>query len=95
MTIKGSSVVIGRESIECGLWTIERYLIGKYGCTIAAHDVEPLKWYVTTGRASGYYLRHLLACKPFMIARLCHKGGSYDQILDRIEQYMKEHGYNP
>ena len=91
MNIKSSSVRIGRESIECGLWAIQRHLINKYGCTIAENDMAPIQWYVNTGRASGYFLSRLLACKPYMIARKLHAGGSYDEVLARVKDYMAEH----
>ena len=88
ITIHPGNVYISRTLIESSLWAIERHLMGKYGCDTAASDMEPLKWYISTGRASGYFLHNLLFCRPYMIARKLHEGGSYDQVLERIKQYM-------
>lgn len=95
MTILNSNVIIGRESIECGLWAIQRYLMGKYGVTISEIETAPLNHYVYSGRASAYFLRHLLSAKPYMIARQLHEGGSDDEVIRRIKNYLANHtGYN-
>ena len=75
-------------TIQDALWEIERYLMQRYGVDAARRDMYPLSWYVNTGRASVAYLRKLLSCKPYMIARKLHKGGSYDEVLDRVKAYM-------
>lgn len=88
MTIIGSRIEISRVGIECGLWHIQRHLIQKYGTQQAEFDMEPLKWYVSTGRASAEFLRTLFTAKPFMVARKLHQGGSYDQVLERVKKYI-------
>ena len=82
---------LARKAIDCGLWAIERYLIQKYGCDTASRDMQPLRWYVDTGRASMLFLSRLFICKPFMIARLLHDGGSYDEAIMRVQNYMANH----
>ena len=95
MTIKASTISIHPKTIECGLWAIERYLMQKYGCDAAARDMEPLKWYINTGRASVSFISRLLICKPFMIGRILHEGGSYDEMILRVKNYVANHtGYN-
>lgn len=94
MKILNSDVNICRESIECGLWSIQRYLMGKYGVAASEIETAPLNHYVYSGRASAYFLRHLLAAKPYMIARKLHEGGSDDEIIMRVKNYLANHtGY--
>ena len=83
------TIPINRTTIETGLWAIRRYLMQKYGVDESANDVAPLNWYVGTGRANGEFLRALLTAKPFMIARICHRGGSYDEVIQRIKTYLE------
>jgi len=73
--------------IETGLWHIHRCLL-KYGVDEANREMEPLEWYVWTGRASATFLKELFAAKPFMIARKLHAGGSTDEIIRRIKKYL-------
>ena len=80
---------ISKTSIDDGIWSIESYLISKYGVTTARRDIAPLRWYISTGRASCDYLRALLAAKPFVVARALHKGGSYDDVLARVSAKIK------
>lgn len=79
-------------TIECGLWAIQRYAMHHYGIDQADRDTYPLRWYVNTGRASAEFLRLLFHAKPFMVARLLHKGGSHDEALRRVMEYI---GYAP
>lgn len=79
---------INTTTIETGLWSIERYMMKKYGVDAASRDIAPLKWYVGTERASLAFLRLLLAAKPFMIGRILHKGGSYEDAIQRVKVYL-------
>lgn len=75
--------------IEDGLWKIRLFMIKKYGSDCAYRDFAPLEWYVNTGRACLPFLRKLFECKPFMIARKLHEGGSYDEVIIRIKKYIE------
>lgn len=77
-------------TIQDGLWEIERCLMQRYGVDTARRDMYPLSWYVNTGRASAAYLRKLLSCKPYMVARKLHQGGSVDEVLTRVKDYIEE-----
>ena len=81
-------MVINNTSIDTGLWHIQRYLMERYGCDTAALDMAPLRWYIDTGRASVDIIRRILMTKPFMIGRLLHKGGSYDDVIRRVLAYI-------
>ena len=86
-------MIVSKTSIDTGLWAIERYLMGKYGVDTAASDIAPLRWYVDTGRASTDTIRRVLMAKPFMVGRLLHRGGSYDEVIQRVVSYvMKNNG---
>ena len=77
-------------AIETGLWHIERHLMQRYGIDTARQDMYPLSWYVNTGRASTGWIRQLLSCKPFMIARKLHQGGSIDEVIERVKDYVSK-----
>lgn len=88
MTIKSTNIHLSRTLIETGLWHIERYLMERYGCTQAAQDMAPLKWYIGTGRASVDFIKTCLTAKPFMIGRKLHQGGTYDEVIRRLKDYL-------
>lgn len=70
------------------LWDIKKYLMNKYGVDQAERDIDPLAWYIKTGRASVRFLNLLYKKKPFLIARKLHGGGSYDDIINSIKVYI-------
>lgn len=71
-------------SLSDYLWTLRCYLTDRYGITTAMMDLAPLSWYINTGRASREFASALINAKPFMVARRLHKGGSYDEALERV-----------
>ena len=75
-------------SIEQYLWFVHANLIDKYGTLVASNDLAPLEWYIQTGRASTDFVRTLMKAKPFMVARKLHKGGSYDEVINRVKKYI-------
>ena len=79
---------MSKETIECGMWNIKRYMMFKWGCAAADREFYPLEWYVNTGRASVEFLNKLFDAKPFMIGRILHKGGSVDETISRIKAYI-------
>jgi len=88
MIFKSNPNYISRVTIETGLWAIQRYLIDKYGIDQSRIDVEPLAWYIQTGRAPLDFIRKVLTAKPFMVARKLHEGGSYDEVIRRVKDYI-------
>ena len=85
-------ISVNRVSIETGLWHIQRYLMERYGVDQAVQDITPLSWYIGTGRASVDFIRAVLTGKHFMIARKLHKGGTYDEVIQRVKKYLKYEG---
>lgn len=82
-------MTISATSIDTCLWAIEMYLMRKYGVDTARRDMEPLKWYVNTGRGSVDDIRRILSARPYVIGRLLHQGGSYDEAIARVLAYKK------
>ena len=62
----------------------------KYGIDEADRNIYPLVWYINTCRASTPFLKALLSSKTFMIARICHNGGSDDDVIQRIKAYLHQ-----
>jgi len=75
--------------IDDYIWKVQKNLMNKYGIDEAERDIDPLKWYIHTGRASTEFINLLLGAKPFMIARKLHMGGSVDEAIDRIKIYIE------
>ena len=88
MNIKPKPIAINAVSIETGLWAIQRYLMERHGVYQAAQDVAPLSWYINTGRAPIEFIRMVLNAKPYMVARKLHEGGSYDEAIQRVKDYI-------
>lgn len=74
--------------IDNGLWTIQKYLMERYGVDASYREIDPLRWYVDTGRASADFIKRVFNAKSFMIASKLHEGGSYDEVIQRIKDYI-------
>lgn len=82
------NLALSNTAIETCLWHIERELMHRHGVDAARRDMAPLRWYVDTGRASTDFLKRLIHAKPFMVARRLHKGGSDQEMIDRVVAYL-------
>lgn len=85
------TVRIDRAAVNAGLWLIQRYLMQRYGVDESERDIAPLVWYVETGRACPDFIRAVLTVKPFMVARKLHEGGTYDDAIKRVKNYLMNH----
>lgn len=81
-------IAINRVSIETGLWAIQRYIMQRHGVDQSSQDIAPLAWYIETGRANVEFIRAVLTAKPFMIGRKLHEGGTYDEVIQRVKDYI-------
>lgn len=72
--------------------SILSYLMKKHGVDAAYRMIDPLRWYIITGRASIDFIDRLMEVKPFVIGRLLAKEGSYDDAISRVKTrfYGKE-----
>lgn len=74
------------------LWDVLFALEQKHGKSEneARIDIEPLKWYLETGRCTADFQNRLLATKPYLVARrLAGKGyGDYSIPLDAIKHLL-------
>lgn len=86
--MKEFSLPINKGTIDTGLWHIQRHLIEKYGTDQSYRDMEPISWYINSGRASIEFIRLLLGAKPYMVARKMHQGGSTQEVIARIKRYI-------
>lgn len=75
---------IGYLAVDTHVWGVKSYLMRKYGCDAADRMISPLTWYISTGRASAGFLRAFMATKAFVIGRILAKGGSDQEMIDRI-----------
>lgn len=71
---------------ETYIWAVESYLRSRYGTDATERMIDPLTWYVNTGRASATFLINLAQTKPFVIGRILAKGGSHDEVIQRIRK---------
>ena len=75
--------------IDTMLWHIQREAMQRHGCDQAERDMQPLLWYINTGRASTEFLRLLMNTRPVLVARDLHKGGSYEEVINRVCHRIK------
>lgn len=68
------------------IYKIEKYLMERYGVDAMYRMIDPLTWYINTGRASATFLQMLVQEKPFVIGRIIAKGGSHDDIVRKIRK---------
>lgn len=86
--MKEFTLPLNKVTIETGLWHIQRHLIEKYGIDQSCRDMEPINWYINSGRASIEFIRLLLGAKQYMVARKLHQGGSTQEVITRIKRYI-------
>ena len=77
---------MGIDIIEKNMWEIKKSL---YKLGNADIEIYPLEWYVYTGRAGSQFLKTLFAQKPFVIARILHKGGTTEEVIYNIKKKIK------
>lgn len=77
--------------IDTMLWAIQREDMQRNGYDVAERDMQPLFWYINTGRASIEFLRLLMNARPVLVARDIHKGGSHEEVINRV---CRRIGYN-
>ena len=74
-------------TIDACIWDIESKLASVYGCMEAERMIQPLVWYINTGRASTDFLRLLINAKPqtkAAIYRRLAKLESFDGTITAI-----------
>ena len=88
MTITSRTTHVSDALIDMFLWNVRHYLERKYGSREAERMSDPLFWYVRTNRASLDFLGKLIEKKPYLIGRVLAKGGSYDEAIQRVKNYI-------
>lgn len=77
--------MINATAIDEKLWQVRKYLMERYGCDKADIIIDPLVWYITTGRASVAFLKAFLQSKTFMTARKLAKARTYDDAVYKLK----------
>lgn len=88
MKISTTYISISRTLIDSYLYAVESYLMKQYGIDQARRDIDPLKWYINSGRAPVQFIGMMTQKKPYMIGRKLHQGGSYDDAVKRVKNYI-------
>ena len=88
MTITSRTTHVSDALIDMFLWNVRHYLERKYGSRESERMSDPLFWYVRTNRASLDFLGELIQKKPYLIGRVLAKGGSYDEAIQRVKNYI-------
>ena len=70
------------------IYKVAHYLMGKYGVDAAWRMIDPLQWYINTGRASATFLHNMYDVQPYCIGKILAKGGSYDDTVKRIRKRL-------
>ena len=85
-----STTSIDYNNIDAFMWELIMTVKRVCACSIATAEslVDPLNWYIKTGRASAEFLHKLVKSKPFMIARRISHGGSTEEVMDRVKEYV-------
>lgn len=79
------------KKIDQYIWMVTKWLMERYGVDEGCRLVDPLSWYVRTGRSTLEWEKALLKVKPFVIARICAKDLSYDDTIKLITKKFKKH----
>lgn len=81
-------VSIAYENVDAAMWRIQMVMARKYGLTIdrSAQLMGPLHWWVRTGRATPDFLRRMIICKPYLIARRLMLQESDEEIVRQIKK---------
>lgn len=88
MAITSRTTHVSQTMIDNTLWAIHKSLFKQYGVDGAMRIVDPLFWYINTGRASLDFLGKLIQKKPYLIGRVLAKCGSYDEAIQRVKEYI-------
>ena len=81
-------MIYGTKPIDNTIWEIYRKLMNKYGCMNAEIYIRPLTWYVYTGRSTLEFEKRLINARKYMIVRKLTAGGSDQEIINRIKEYL-------
>lgn len=65
------------------------YGASKIGLDASYRVVDPLAWYIGTGRASYEFTARLATKKPYRVFQVLNKaGGSYEEAIQAIKHYL-------
>lgn len=82
-------ITISTGTINTCLWHIQREIMQRHGVDFSDRAMSPLRHYIDTGRASALFLRCLICARPVLVARDLAKGGSDEEIINRVCKRIK------
>lgn len=88
MKITSKYISVSATVIDSTLYAIRKSLMKKHGVDGSARIIDPLVWYINSGRASTAFLGKLIEAKPFMVGRVLEKGGSHDEAVRNVKKYI-------
>lgn len=84
-----SKTSVSCDNIEMYLFDLKMHM-QKKGVTYAeaAELAYPIDWYIGTGRASCEFMHKLIESKLFIVARKLMLGGTIDEAIGRVKEYL-------
>lgn len=81
-------MIISATLIQNTLDRIELASMKRFGVDAAQRDLDPLKWYIFTGRAPSEFIRRLAKARPIIVARRLHTAGTYNEAIERVKKLI-------
>lgn len=74
------------------VWDVQLYLMKKYGCFTAEKIIDPLNYWINTGRILTDEARILVEVQPYRIGRVLakHYPGSIDEAVRALKEYVQK-----
>lgn len=82
---------VNYNTIDNTLFAIKKRLFASYSVDNATRIIEPLCWYITTGRAPTDFLCKLVNANSRQLTTISNrlaKHGSYDDAIASVRQYL-------
>lgn len=79
---------ISATAIDTYVYEVEKALRRYVGISETAEKLNPLWWYISSGRASSDFLHKLFDEKPFVIARILAKHRTEDDAMNAIKKKL-------
>ena len=79
--------------IDNYIWKVKLYIINKYGIDQVERSIDPLRWYIVTGRAPTSFLQDVMNVPPFVMGRLLYekKDGSVDAAVSSFKKLVEKY----
>lgn len=72
--------------LEAYTHDVKMFLAKKHGIDAAERMIDPLTWWVFTGRATLTECKALVEKRPYVIGKILEKGGTINNQVDAIKR---------